>query len=139
MKRRQIQRSAFTLMEVLLVLAILLVIMGLVVPKVLGRQKTANEDATRISIEGLNQAVKLYSLDHNGTPPSSTAGLKVLLNAGTKDRNWKGPYLDKPARDAWGNPLQYRFPGKRNPKGYDIISAGPDGIPETDDDLGNWE
>ena len=47
-------------MEVLLVLAILGVIMSMVVPKILGRQKHANEDATRLSLQGLKQALKMY-------------------------------------------------------------------------------
>ena len=91
MKQSSRTRTAFTLMEVLLVLAILLVIMGLVVPKILGRQKSANVDATMISIEGLNQAIKLYSLDHLGNPPSSADGLKVLIQSGKRDTRWKGP------------------------------------------------
>lgn len=139
MKRKSRNRSAFTLMEVLLVLAILLVIMGLVVPKLLGRQKTANEDATRISIEGLSQAIKLYSLDHDGNPPSTSDGLKVLMAPGKKDSRWKGPYLEKPPQDAWGTPLQYRSPGSKNAQGYDIVSAGPDRNHGTADDIGNWQ
>jgi len=139
MKQSSRTRTAFTLMEVLLVLAILLVIMGLVVPKILGRQKSANVDATMISIEGLSQAIKLYSLDHLGNPPSSADGLKVLIQSGKRDNRWKGPYLEKPAKDAWGNLLQYRTPGKRNVHGYDIVSAGTDGIFDSEDDIGNWE
>ena len=139
MKQSSRTRTAFTLMEVLLVLAILLVIMGLVVPKILGLQKSANVDATMISIEGLNQAIKLYSLDHLGNPPSSADGLKVLIQSGKRDTRWKGPYLEKPAKDAWGNLLQYRNPGKRNVQGYDIVSAGMDGIFDSEDDIGNWE
>lgn len=138
MNRPSAKRSAFTLMEVLLVLAILLVIMGLVVPKLLGRQKTANVDATRISIEGLGQALKLYALDHDGNPPTTSEGLRVLMEQGKKDKRWKGPYLEKPPVDAWGMPLQYKCPGNRNPQSYDIISSGPDRTPGTDDDIGNW-
>ena len=55
------------------------VIMAMVVPKVLGRQKHASIDATRVSIGGLSQALKLYSLDHGGDFPSATTGLEVLL------------------------------------------------------------
>lgn len=138
MKQSSRARTAFTLMEVLLVLAILLVIMGLVVPKILGRQKSANIDATMISIEGLSQAIKLYSLDHLGNPPSSADGLKVLIQSSKRDSRWKGPYLEKPAKDSWGNLLQYRNPGKRNVNGYDIVSAGMDGIFDSEDDIGNW-
>lgn len=132
-------RSAFTLMELLLVLAILLVIAGLVVPKLSGRQKVANIDATKVSIEGLQQAIEMYSIDHDGKAPTSSAGLEVLTQMVKKDPQWRGPYLDKTPVDAWGEPFQYRSPGNRNKNGFDIISAGPDKTLGTDDDIGNWE
>ena len=92
-------------MEVLLVLGILGVIMAMVVPKVLGRQKHASIDATRISIGGLSQALKLYSLDHGGDFPSATAGLEVLLKKpASQDPAWKGEILSPDATEmgfAW--------------------------------------
>ena len=79
-------------MEVLLVLGILGVIMAMVVPKVLGRQKYASIDATRVSIGGLSQSLKLYALDHAGDFPSASDGLNVLLKKpGRPDSAWKGP------------------------------------------------
>ena len=132
-----IRRSAFTMIEVLLVLAILLVIMGLVVPRLTDRQIDAKIEATKISIEGLSQAIKLYALDHDGEPPRTVDGVQVLMQQPPNDKQWKGPYLEKPALDAWKQPLVYVYPGQRNPKGYDISSAGPDKILGTADDLGN--
>jgi general secretion pathway protein G len=134
---RNLKRKAFTLIEVLLVLAILLVIMGLVVPRLTDRQKDAKIEATKVSIEGLNQALKLYSLDHDGDPPRTADGLRVLLEPSKSDKSWKGPYLEKPALDAWKQPISYRFPGQRNPRSYDITSAGPDKTIGTPDDIGN--
>ena len=94
--RKTRRRSGFTLMEVLLVLAIIGVIMTMVVPKVLGRQQHANADATKVSIGGLTQALKLYSLDHSGQFPVSAEGLNSLLKApGARDPRWRGPYLEK--------------------------------------------
>ena len=132
------RRSAFTLMELLLVLAILLVIAGLVVPKLVGRQQSANIDATKISIEGLQQALRLYSVDHAGAFPKSSGGLSVLLEKPAKDANWRGPYLEKAPLDAWGGEFQYRKPGSHNNE-FDIVSAGPDQVFGTEDDLGNWK
>jgi general secretion pathway protein G len=132
------RRRGFTLMEVLLVLAILGVIMSMVVPKLVGRQHYANIDATRISIRGVEQAVKLYSLDHAGRYPGSEQGLKVLMTKDGKDSRWRGPYLEREALDAWGSPLQYAFPGQKNAGGVDIVSAGPDRQFNTADDIGNW-
>lgn len=137
--RRVKRRSGFTLMEVLLVLAIIGVIMTMVVPKVLGRQQHANADATKVSIGGLTQALKLYSLDHSGQFPVSAEGLNTLLKApGARDPRWRGPYLEKEPVDAWGNPFQYEFPGRKNPESFDISSAGPDRIHGTADDIANW-
>jgi general secretion pathway protein G len=138
--RRTHRRSGFTLMEVLLVLGILGVIMAMVVPKVLGRQKYASIDATRVSLSGLAQALKLYSLDHAGDFPSTADGLTVLLKKPARtDKAWKGPYLEQEPRDAWGLPFVYTFPGKRNRESFDISSPGPDHQHGTADDIGNWK
>ncbi len=89
-------RRGFTLMEVLLVLAILLVIMGLVVPRLTDRQREAKVEATKVSIEGLSQAIKLYALDHDGEPPRTTDGIQILLEPNKSDKDWKGPTSRNP-------------------------------------------
>lgn len=135
-RHRCSKRHGFTLMEVLLVLAIMGVIMSMVVPKVLGRQKHANEDATRLSIQGLKQALKMYSMDHGGDFPPATVGLDVLLKApARKDSRWRGPYLEQEPLDAWGSPLTYVIPGRKNPDSCDITSPGPDRVLGTEDDI----
>lgn len=137
---RRHHRSGFTLMEVLLVLAILGVLMAMVVPGLLGQQKQANIDATKVSIHNLEQALKLYALNHDGEFPSSGDGLQALINAPAGDNKWRGPYLDKGKLpdDAWGNPLQYSYPGQHNANSPDISSWGPDKTAGTDDDITNW-
>lgn len=137
--RRNIRRGrGFTLIEVLLVMAILGVIAGMVVPRLLGRQTHANADATRLTIKGLEQAVKLYALDHHGEFPTTAQGIDALLTAPSgASVNWRGPYLDAPPKDAWGRPLTYAYPGRRNPRGYDIGSSGADGAEGTADDIYN--
>ena len=133
-------RPAFTLIELLLVLAILGVLMAMTVPNLIGRQTAANIDVTRGSIAGIEQALQMYQLDHQGSLPDSKQGLEVLVSKTDKrDRSWRGPYLQKLPVDAWGTPFSYRVPGKRNGNGYDIISAGPDRQVGTADDFGNWE
>lgn len=133
-------RSAFTLMELLLVLAILGVIMAMVVPELLGRQKYANIDATRISVRGAEQALKMYAVDHLGDMPSTNDGFLVLLQPkSAQDKRWRGPYLDRAPADAWGTQLKYAFPGRVNKSSFDVSSAGPDKVFGTDDDIGNWQ
>jgi general secretion pathway protein G len=129
-------RRAFTLIEVLLVLAIMGLIMSMVIPKVMGRQRHANEDATRISLHGLEQSIRMYALDHGGSIPSARDGIQVLLSPPTrKDVRWRGPYLEKQAVDAWGEPLRYVYPGKVHPSSYDVFSLGEDRIEGTQDDI----
>jgi general secretion pathway protein G len=78
----------------------------------------------------------------NGFYPSTEQGLKALVEmpqTDPKPRNWR-QLDDRVPRDPWDMEYQYRFPGKHNPKEYDIFSAGPDRNPETDEDnLGNWD
>ncbi len=138
MKRRQ--RTGFTLIELLLVLAILGVLMAMVIPNLMGRQQHANRDVTRGSISGIEHALQMYQLDHQGSLPGSRDGLQALVEAPQqRDRNWRGPYLPKLPVDAWGTPFEYHHPGKHNAQGYDIVSAGPDKTHGTQDDIGNWE
>lgn len=136
--KRRCKRMGFTLVEVLLVLAISGVIMSMVVPRLMGRQKQASADATRLSIKGIEQALKLYALDHGGEYPTSQNGLQALLQpVNGNSPSWRGPYLDAPPVDAWGNAFHLVSPGQLNAGGVDIISPGADGVLNTDDDITN--
>jgi len=85
---------------------------------------------------GIETALDSFEVD-NGYYPKS---LQDLLKQPTGTTNWHGPYLDPPKLpvDPWGNKLFYEYPGKHNTNGYDLFSAGEDGKPGTDDDIGNW-
>lgn len=133
-------RRAFTLIEVLLVLAILGVIAAMVVPQFFGRQEQASIDATAVSIKGIEQALKMYQLDHNGAFPTTNDGLQVLVTAPDGDAKWKGPYLEELPKDAWGKPFQYQYPPQHNTaaKKPDIWSGGLDQSNNTADDITNW-
>lgn len=130
-------RRGFTLLEVLLVLGILAVIMGLLVPRLANRQRDAKIEATKISMEGLKQALQLYALDHDGEFPRTTDGLNVLNEPKARDKKWKGPYLDKSPVDAWDQPFTYRNPSSTPRKAFDLISSGPDQVMGTEDDITN--
>ncbi|MCH2213290.1 MAG: type II secretion system major pseudopilin GspG [Fuerstiella sp.] len=134
------RRHGFTLMEVLLVLGIMGIIMAMVVPRLLGRQQLASIDTTYGSIEGITQALRLYSLDHHGRYPTTADSLQVLVSRpSNSDSKWRGPYLERTPQDAWGNDFDYRSPGVHLKDTFDISSAGPDGIPGSDDDITNWD
>jgi general secretion pathway protein G len=135
-------RRAFTLMELLLVMAILVILLGLVAPRFIGTQKKANENAAKIQIEMFADPLKTYVLDMN-TFPTTEQGLKSLIEAPADLENpkkWRG-YLDADEipKDPWGHDYQYAYPPTHNKRDFpDIWSLGPDGEDGTEDDIGNW-
>jgi general secretion pathway protein G len=81
---------------------------------------------------------------HNGNYPTTEQGLQALIAAPTTapvPNNWKGPYLDPAVirKDPWGHDYIYRYPGAKNPNGYDLYSVGPNGTDGDEDDIGNWQ
>lgn len=137
-------RAAFTLIELLVVIVGISLMAALVAPNVFGHMRTAREATARSQMEMLGAALDAYRLD-NGSYPSTAQGLAALWNEPTTDRpaNWRGPYLRRrPPSDPWGRPYVYHFPGTDNPRGYDLLSLGADGLPGgegEDADLLWWE
>jgi len=138
MNRRR-RRSAFTLIEVLLVLVILVILASLVVTAYGPIQQRANARAAKAQIGGFETAIGVYHTDMNNYP-SSDQGLQALRQPPPDAGNrWAGPYLQKEVpMDPWGNPYRYAYPGSRNNSSFDIWSAGADGVDNTEDDIGNW-
>lgn len=146
MIKRQNGRSAsrrgrgFTLMELLVVLAILGLLMSLVGPQVLRQLGGAKTKTARIQIRDLEQALEMYKLDV-GRYPSSEQGLVALVEKPGAVAGWNGPYLkdDVPA-DPWNRSYEYRYPGDQGE--FDIYSYGQDGSPGGDGedaDVASWQ
>jgi general secretion pathway protein G len=140
MSRRRIR--AFTLIEVMVVIAILAVLAALIVPKVMSRPDEARVVAARQDIASLLQALKLYRLD-NLRYPTTEQGLAALVTRPTlapAPPNWKpGGYLERLPRDPWGHPYQYLSPGLHGE--VDVFSFGADNAPGGegfDADIGSW-
>lgn len=137
------RRAGFTLMEMLLVLAILVVLMGLVGPRILSSQKKADINTTKTQIGQLKSTLQHYALDMR-TFPSTEEGLKALIEEPSDPdaaEKWDGPYLDASElpKDPWGNDYQYEYPPSHGKGDFpDIWSYGPDGQDGTDDDIVNW-
>lgn len=129
-------QRAFTLIEIMLVVAIIGILAAIVVPKIAGRSEEARVTAAHADIKGgIATALGAFEVD-NGFYPQS---LQDLLQKPRNARNWHGPYLDSFPTDPWGNAYLYSYPGKHNANGYDLWSAGPDGKSGDQDDIGNWQ
>lgn len=118
-------KKAFTLLEIILVVTIIMVLATMVAPKLTGRSEEAKRKVAKVDIESnLAMALDLYELDNGGFPND----LSEL----------RPKYIKKKPVDPWGNDYQYAYPGTRNPETYDLFSLGKDGV-ESDDDIVNWE
>jgi len=136
------RRSGFTLLEVMIVVAILVMLAAFAVPNLLGMQDKAKIDAAKVQVKAFEQAVKVYKLNV-GEFPSSGEGLNALVTGPGNAADWK-PVMsneDVSALDPWGQRYNYAYPGSRNsygPSAPDIWSNGPDRQSGTADDIGNW-
>lgn len=133
-------QKGFTLIEILLVIAIIGALAAMVVPRLTGRSEKAREAAAKADIRAnIATALRMYELDV-GSYPTTEQGMDALLKtpSGVNASNWKGPYLEAKPADPWGRPYQYKSPGAKNPTSYDLFSLGKDGVEGTDD-VGNWE
>ena len=130
--------SAFTLIELMLVVIIIGALVAMVMPRFAGRSEQARVTAARADIlSNISTALKLYELD-NGNFPSSGEGLNALLARPATAVNWNGPYLEKSPVDPWGRVYKYKCPGQYRTADYDLYSLGKDGV-ESVDDVANWE
>jgi general secretion pathway protein G len=125
-RRRWTGEGGFTLVEILVVLAIIGLVMGLVAPRVLNYLTESKVKAAKIQVESLGSALDLFFLD-NGRYPTSSEGLAALVRRPGNIATWNGPYLKGGVVpvDPWGNAYVYRSPGERG--AYDIVSYGMDG------------
>jgi general secretion pathway protein G len=136
-------RRGFTLLEILVVLAIIGLLVGLAVKNV---DKIFGDSQASVAKIFVNDSIKTslvrYRIDL-GDFPSTAEGLEALVTApASRAERWKGPYIDakggKLPLDPWGEPYGYRYPGTQNKGSYDVFSKGPDKAENTPDDVGNW-
>ena len=132
--------AGFTLIEMMVVIAIIGILAAHIVPRIMGRPDEARITAAKLDIGTINQALKLYRLDI-GRYPTTEQGLNALVARPSIEpipQNWKmGGYLDALPNDPWGNPYQYANPGTKTE--IDVYSFGADKKPGgtgTDADIG---
>ncbi|MFO7965302.1 MAG: type II secretion system major pseudopilin GspG [Desulfobacterales bacterium] len=140
--RKSRKNSGFTLIEIMVVVVILGILVGIVAPRIMDQPEEAKIVKTKVQIEGITSALKMYKLD-NGSYPTTEQGLLALVEAPSDVKNWrKGGYLEKGRvpKDPWGNDFVYLSPGVYGD--FDLYSYGADGVPggeEENQDINNWE
>ncbi len=140
MKKLKSNRG-FTLLEIIVVVAIIAILAAYIAPKVAGRVDDARISKAKSDIRVLESSLELYKLD-NFVYPSGEQGLDALVNkpSGEGTRNWReGGYIKKLNKDPWGNPYQYQYPGSNGE--FDVFSLGSDAAVGGEGeaaDIGNW-
>lgn len=151
---RPVRAAGFTLIEILLVIVIILMLAGALVVFVLPQQEGAEKNTTRLLLSQVDTALNTYRLNMGRYPTEDEGGLKALMvkpnfENERQGEKWQGPYLKPGTRleDPWGNELQYEVVDRTLDAGagdtsgtgsklpYKLYSTGPDGQPDTEDDI----
>ena len=126
-KVRAAKRRGMTLVEIMVVVAIIGMIMGAVAVGAMGQLEKARVKNTKVIIHTVQEALVHYATDNTDSCP------KALTDLVTQK------YLTKEPKDDWGQPLIFKCPGDHNTDGADIISKGKDHQEGTADDIKSWE
>jgi general secretion pathway protein G len=135
------REAGFTLLELLVVLAILGLLAAIIAPQVLKYLGTSRTQTARVQIQNIVAALELYKLDV-GHYPTQAEGLPALVTAPQSEVGWNGPYLRRESalKDPWGEPYIYKNPGQHGE--IDVYTLGSDkaegGTGEAQD-VGNWQ
>ena len=132
--------AGYSLIELLVVLAIIVLLGTITVPQVIKYLDKAKTDTARVEIQNLGAALDLFRLDV-GRYPSQEEGLQSLLSKSVEIPGWNGPYLKKKEMptDPWRRPYRYKAPGDHGE--YDLYSLGADdreGGEGVNKDITNW-
>lgn len=120
------KQSGFTLIEIMVVLAILAGLVAMVAPNIIGEAGAARVKTAKAEMANISQALDMYKLD-NFSYPSTSQGLEALVSkpsGSPEPKNYKsGGYMKKLPVDPWGNPYEYFSKSGK----FEIVSFGADG------------
>lgn len=149
-KRRNLRPTAgFTLIEILLVIVILLLLASALVVFLLPQQEGAEKNTTKLLLNQVSTALDTYRLNLGRYPSEQDGGLNALVTKPNYENprlgeKWQGPYL-KPGtklEDPWGHQIRYEVvdkamatDDKKSGPPFKLYSVGPDGQPDTEDDI----
>jgi general secretion pathway protein G len=127
--------AGFTLLEIMLVVTIIALLLGAAIYKLGGNVEYSRHVRISSDIQGINTQLKLYE-SMNGFFPTTEQGLQALVVQPSTDpqpTRWYQLYKELP-KDPWNSNYIYLNPGRKNPNGFDLYSAGQDRKPDTADD-----
>ncbi len=145
--RRRRWGLGFTLIEILLVIVIIMMLAAALVAFVLPQQSGAERNTTLLLLSQVQTSLDTYRMNVGHYPTEEEGGLGALLVKPQFENEqhatrWQGPYLKPGTKllDAWGNQVVYEVQdrtttGETNALPYRLLSVGPDGQPDTDDDV----
>ena len=124
--RKRDRKRGFSLLEVLVVLAIIALVASVIGPRAVSFFSRAKTKTAGLQILEIENALELYFLDTGRYPPENN-GLAALVQVPPAETRWNGPYVKKSAAliDPWNRPYRYRYPGQYGE--FDIYSLGRDG------------
>ena len=139
-KKKSRLESGFTLLELLVVLAIMGMLAAIIAPTVIRYLGTSRTQTAKVQISNVMSALELFRVDV-GRYPTQQEGLESLVVATPTAPNWNGPYLKKDSalKDPWGTPYIYQNPGQHGE--IDVFTLGQDKAPGGTgeaQDVGSW-
>ena len=128
-------RSGFSMVEIMVVLAIIGIMMSLVGPRVISMLSRGKQTATTSTMATMKQALQEYYNDIGHFPTKAEGGLNALVSPPKNQalrKKWDGPYLegqDELPEDGWGFPFEYYAPPRQKGKfrHFEILSHGEEG------------
>ena len=138
MKTSHRKNAGFTLLEIMLVVCIIGLLIGMGVKMMGGRIEEAEIVRAQGDLERLKTGLLMFN-SSTRVYPSTEQGLKALITKPEGATNWRAQAEPSQLIDPWGKEYIYIQPGTHNPQSFDVFSSGPDMLPNTTDDIGNWD